>query len=110
MYTPSKERVPTAEEIEQAARDHNAKLGLEIERALAARDSRQRETRLPSCCPSCCRSIRGRVVEMVGRQQPGEARDALRTEVARQWITRDRDAAVEWMKSLENEAERRQPC
>ncbi len=45
---------------------------------------------------------------MVARQEPGEARDALRTEVARQWITRDRDAAVGWMKSLENEAERQQ--
>lgn len=38
---------------------------------------------------------------MVARQESGEARDALRDEVARQWITKDRDAAVEWMNSLE---------
>jgi hypothetical protein len=108
VYTPSKERVPTAEEIERQARDHNAMLGLEIERALAARDPRQRETAFTFLLPELLQVDPGRVVEMVARQEPGEARDALRTEVARQWITRDREAAVGWMKSLQNEAERRQ--
>jgi hypothetical protein len=108
VYIPSKERVPTAGEIERQARDHNATLGLEIERALAARDPRQRETAFTFLLPELLQVEPARVVEMVARQQPGEARDALRTEVARQWITRDREAAVGWMKSLENEAERQQ--
>jgi hypothetical protein len=108
VYIPSKERAPTAEEIERQARDHNARLGLEIERALAARDQRQRETAFTFLLPELLQVDPGRVVEMVARQQPGEARDALRTEVARQWITRDRDAAIGWMKSMENEAERQQ--
>ena len=43
---------------------------------------------------------------MVARQEPGEARDVLRDEVAQQWVTRDRDAAIRWMKSFENQAER----
>jgi hypothetical protein len=43
----------------------------------------------------------------MARQEPGEARDALRTEVTRQWIMQDRAAAVAWLHSLENEAERR---
>ncbi len=106
VYTPSKEHVPTAEEIERQARDHNAQVGLEIERALAARDPRQRETAFTFLLPELLQVDPGRVVEMVARQEPGEARDALRTEVARQWITRDREAAVAWMKSLQNEAER----
>jgi hypothetical protein len=106
VYTPSKERAPTAEEIERQARDHNARLGLEIERALAARDPHQRETAFTFLLPELLQVDPARVVEMVARQEPGEARDALRTEVARQWITRDREAAVGWMKSLQNEAER----
>jgi hypothetical protein len=108
VYIPSKEPVPTAEEIERQARDHNAQLGLEIERALAARDPRQRETAFTFLLPELLQVDPGRVVELVARQAPGEARDAFRTEVARQWITRDRDAAVAWMKSMENEAERQQ--
>ncbi len=43
----------------------------------------------------------GRAVALVARQKPGEARDVLRMEVARQWITRDRDAAIRWIKSLD---------
>ena len=108
VFAPAKERAPTAEEIERQARDHNARLGLEIERALAARDPQQRETAFTFLLPELLQVDPGRVVEMVSRQQPGEARDVLRTEVARQWITRDREAAVGWMKSMENEAERQQ--
>jgi hypothetical protein len=108
VFAPSKERAPTAEEIEQQARDHNAKLELAIERALAARDPHQRETAFTFLLPELLQVDPARVVEMVARQSPGEARDALRSEVARQWITRDRDAAVGWIKSLNDEAERRQ--
>lgn len=108
VYTPSKERAPTAEEIERQARDHNARLGLEIERALVSSNAQQRETAFTFLLPELLQVDPERVVDMVAKQQPGEVRDALRTEVARQWITRDRDAAVRWMKSLENESERQQ--
>jgi len=43
---------------------------------------------------------------LVARQAPGEARDVLRDEVAQQWVSRDRDAAVHWMKSLQDDRER----
>jgi len=98
---------PTEEEIERAARDHDDMLVREIERALAARDPQRRETVFTFLLPELLQFDPARVVEMVKRQEPGEARDALRTEVARHWIMRDVDATVGWMKSLQNEAERR---
>jgi hypothetical protein len=107
VYTPSKEPVPTTEEIDKAAREHNAQLGLAIERALVASNPQQRETAFTFLLPELLQVEPERVVAMVARQEPGEARDALRNEVARQWITRDRDAAIKWMKSLENTDERR---
>ena len=67
---------------------------LEIERALVARDPQQRETAFNFLLPELLQAEPQRVVDMVARQEPGEARDALRDEVARQWITRDRDAAI----------------
>jgi hypothetical protein len=100
IYTPSKERAPTAAEIETAAREHNAQLSLEIERALVARNPQQRETAFTFLLPELLQLEPERAVTMVAAQEPGETRDTLRNEVARQWITRDRDAAIKWMKSL----------
>ena len=37
---------------------------------------------------------------MVARQPPGEARETLLTEVTRQWMARDPEAAMRWMKTL----------
>ena len=81
-------------------------LALEIERALVARDPQHRETAFNLLLPELIRADPARVVDIVARQQPGEARDLLRDEVARQWITLDRDAATEWIGSLE-QSERR---
>ena len=106
VFEPAKDRAPTQEEIEKAARDHDAMLVREIERALAARDPQRRETVFTFLLPELLQFDPSRVVEMVKKQEPGEARDALRTEVVRHWIMRDVDATVRWMKSLENEAER----
>jgi len=108
VYTPSTERAPTAKEIAEEARDHNAQLALAIERALVARNPQQRETAFTFLLPELLQVEPERVVTMVAHQEPGEARDALRNEVARQWITRDRDAAIKWLKSLESEAEQRE--
>jgi hypothetical protein len=107
VFEPAKDPAPTEEEIERAARDHDDMLVREIERALAARDPQRRETVFTFLLPELLQFDPARVVEMVKRQEPGEARDALRTEVARHWIMRDVDATVGWMKSLQNEAERR---
>jgi hypothetical protein len=107
VFEPAKDLAPTEEEIERAARDHDDMLVREIERALAARDPQRRETVFTFLLPELLQFDPARVVEMVKRQEPGEARDALRTEVARHWIMRDVDATVGWMKSLPNEAERR---
>ena len=106
VFTPSRERAPTEREIDKASRERYAMVQAAIERALVARDPQQRETAFTFLLPELLQVEPARVVEMVKKQKPGEARDALRTEVARQWIMRDREAAVGWIKSLENDAER----
>lgn len=106
VYTPSKERAPTEKEIEQWAREHNGMLAMVIERALVSRDPQQRETAFAILMPELLQIDPQRVVAMLARQQPGEARDILRDEMARQWVVRDRDAAVDWMKSLVNDEQR----
>jgi len=105
-FTPSPERAPTEKEIDKATRQHYAELAMAIERALVARNPEQRETAFTFLLPELLQVEPQRVVEMVKKQEPGEARDALRNEVARQWIMRDREAAAAWIKSLENKAER----
>jgi hypothetical protein len=106
IYMSATERAPPAAEIQGAAR-RSDQLALEIERALVSRDPQQRETAFNVLLPELIQLEPERVVTMVARQEPGEARDLLRDEVARQWITRERDAAIAWMKSLEDEADRR---
>jgi len=80
--------------------DPPQQLVAEIERALVAVDPQQRETAFNSLLPELLREDPGSVVAMVARLAPGEPRDALRDEVTRQWITQDREAAVEWIGTL----------
>jgi len=105
-FTPSPERAPTEKEIDKASREHYAVLAMVIERALVASSPEQRETAFTFLLPELLQVEPTRVIEMVKKQKPGEARDALRNEVARQWVMRDREAAVAWIKSLENNTER----
>jgi len=107
IYTQSTEHAPSEAEIAELARGHNARLELEIENALAAKDAQRRETVFTFLLPELIQVDAGRVVAMVARQGPGEARDTLRREVTRQWIATDPDAAARWMKSLP-ESERRE--
>lgn len=81
-------------------------LALEIERALVSRDAAQRETAFAYLLPELLQAEPRRVAAMVAHQEPGEARDTLRTEVARLWITKDRDAAIAWMKTFEGAEQR----
>lgn len=92
---------PSNNEITSDGQERNRQLALSIERALVSRDSQHRETAFNLVLPELLREEPHRVIAMVARQEPGEARDALRDEVARQWITKNPDAAVEWMNSLE---------
>lgn len=103
IYTPSTERAPSAEEIARQLRDHNQRVELEIERALVAADPRKREAAFTFLLPELIQVEPERVVALVARQEPGETRDTLRTEVTRQWMSRDAPAAIAWMKTLNDE-------
>jgi hypothetical protein len=85
---------------------HDDAVVAEIERALASRDFTRRETAFTFLLPELIQMAPARVEDLVARQAPGEARDLLVTEVARQWVSWDREAAMQWLASL-NDAERR---
>lgn len=106
IYTPSREHAHSEEEIAALARDHNLRLEQQIELALVEGDAELREAAFTFLLPELVQVDPERVAAMVARQQPGEARDTLRNEVARQWIVRDPGGAVRWMKTL-SEDERR---
>ena len=100
IYTPSTEHAWSEEEIAQQAREHNARLEAEIERALISKDAQRRETVFTFLLPELLQVDPPRVIAMVARQRPGEARTTLIAEVTRQWIARDPAAAALWMKGL----------
>ena len=102
VFSDSRERAPTAEEIAEAARTKNQQLELAIERSLVARDPQQRETAFTFLLPELLQVEPKRVVAMVARQEPGEARNLLRDEVARLWIQTDVRTAADWIKSLDD--------
>ena len=102
VFTEVQEPVPDEAQIEARARDHTALLERQIESALAARDAQQREGAFSFLLPELLQVEPERVVAMVARQERGEPRDVLRDEVAQQWVGRDVDAAITWMKSLED--------
>jgi hypothetical protein len=106
IFTPAAEPAPTAEQIAAYAEGHNDLLVTEIERALATRNTLQREAAFTFLLPELLQVAPDLVVKMVARQDPGEARETLRTEVAQLWVSRDPAAAIAWMKSLD-EHERR---
>jgi hypothetical protein len=106
IYTPSREPAPSLEDIEREAREHDERLELDIERGLHSRDALARETAFAILMPELVQIAPERAVALFERQKPGEPRDTLRMELARQWITRDRDSAMRWMKTLA-EPERR---
>jgi hypothetical protein len=101
IHSPITQSAPSANDIVSEAPERNRQLAMEIDRALVSREPQQRETAFNFILPELLREEPDRVIAMVARQEPGEARDALRDEVARQWIIMDRDAAIEWMNSLE---------
>jgi hypothetical protein len=106
IYHDVQEHIPTEEEIERQALEHPAQLESSVESALRGGDAAQRETAFVFQLPELLQVAPGRVVALHARLEPGEARDQLRTEIARLWIGRDPRAAVSWMKSLDGEERR----
>jgi hypothetical protein len=106
IYHESKEPAPTVEEIERDAAEHTAKLQWEIEQALAGKDASRREAVFVFLLPELLQVEPQRVVAMVANQKPGDARERLRTEVAKQWVVRDLPAAARWMSTLEDRERR----
>jgi len=101
IYHESRERAPGVEEIAAQAKTRYQTLEREIERALHGRDPQQREAAFTFLLPELIQVEPERVVALFERQKPGEARETLRSEIARQWTVRDLHAAVAWMKSLD---------
>jgi len=108
VTAPSPESAPSGPESSSSTAERSERLALEIESALVARDPQQRETAFNFLLPELLQLEPARVIAMVARQEPGETRDALRDQVARQWIARDRDATVRWLHTLPGETERRE--
>lgn len=106
IYMLSKEVAPGEAEIVEMARGHNQRLEDAIGRALNEKDAGQREAAFTFVLPELVQVDPDRVVTMVEKLEPGEARDTLRTEVTRQWIARDPGAAIRWMKTLPEEERR----
>ena len=106
IYTPSRERAPTAREIARDARNHNEMLAKAIERSLVARNPQQRETAFTFLLPELLQvepAACGRNGEQAGARR--DARCAAK-QVAQTWITSDREAAVAWIRSLEGSEQR----
>jgi len=106
IYLASTEVAPDETEIEAEARTHNRRIALVLERALLSGGNEDREAAFTFLMPELLQIEPKLVVDLFDAQEPGEARDVLRTELARQWISRDPDAAVAWMKSLEGRERR----
>jgi hypothetical protein len=99
----AREPARAAVETTTVSADRDRQMALQIESALGSSDAGRRETAFAALLPELLRTGPARLVEMVARQPPGENRDALRDELARQWITRDTEAAVGWLQSLGEE-------
>jgi hypothetical protein len=100
-----RERAIQAVDAAFAAHDRQRELALTIERALVARDAARRETVFASLLPDLLAADPGRAVAILARLPPGEERDALRAEIARNWVARDAEATLVWIESLDEDRE-----
>jgi hypothetical protein len=101
VFHPATDPAPTQEEIEREDLERNDRLVRGIERALRSSDAVERETAFTHLVPRLLQFEPARVTDLVARLEPGEARDTLRPEVARLWITRDFPAADGWLETLD---------
>jgi hypothetical protein len=105
VFAESPEPAPGEDEIEMTARERTGVLQASIERALAERDPQQLEAVFTFLLPELLQVDPARAVSMYQDIESGKGRDLLRSEIARQWIGRDPEAAMAWIESLD-EAER----
>jgi hypothetical protein len=95
------EWIPSEEDIEREARDHNALLTVEVEKALGTADIVRRETVFVHIVPELLQVEPQRLIDLHARLEPGRQREMLCAEIAGQWTNSDPAAAARWMKSLE---------
>ena len=100
------ESSPGTEALHQGLHETRRQHELEIERALVSNNPQQRDAAFGVALPELLELDPGGVVDLVARQE-GDTRNILRDEVVRLWIRNDRDAAVIWIGSFENEWERK---
>lgn len=103
IYHDVDEPVPSEEDIERAAREHNALMAQEIENALSTKDAVRRETVLTYLLPELLQVEPQRLIDLHATLKPGSARDLLRTEMAEQWASSNPVAAARWMNALEDD-------
>jgi len=103
---PTAEAQPLTAESHQGLHETGGQRLLEIERALVSNNPQQRDAAFGVALPELLKLDPASVIELVARQE-GETRNILRDEVVRLWIRQDRDAAVIWMGSFEQEWERK---
>jgi hypothetical protein len=101
IYHEVDEWIPSEEDIEREARDHNALLAAEVEKALSTPDIVRRDTVFVHIVPELLQVEPQRLTDMHARLEPGPQREMLGTEIAQQWTNTDPIAATVWMKSLE---------
>lgn len=106
IYEESKETALDADEIAAEAATHLQRVALTVERALHSNDRDAREAAFTFLMPELVQIEPALVVAMVAAQDPGEPRDTLRTELVRSWVSRDPDAAIAWIKSLDDHERR----
>jgi hypothetical protein len=107
VFSESKEPFFDPDQVERYARDRPAQLQSEIESALAGGDAQRIEAVFTFLLPELLQLDARRVAAMVDAMDPGHRRDLLRDELARQWISRDPAAAIQWIEGLQSESERR---
>ncbi len=90
----------------RGSEERNRGLARALEGALLSRAAHRREIAFAMLLPDLIAADAGKVIAILARQQPGETRDLLRDEIARQWVRQDRDSAIAWMKSLDDPADR----
>jgi hypothetical protein len=105
-YSPAWEAAPAAAPT-GGSEERNRGLALAIEGALGSRDASRLDTAFATLLPQLIAADAGNVAAILARQQPGETRDLLRDEIARHWVRHDRDSAIAWMKSLDDQTDRK---
>jgi hypothetical protein len=86
---------------------HATQVGRALERALESGDPARRETAFNALLPELLAVDPDAATRLWARQPTGEARDLLREELVRQWVIIDRERALDWIGTIDDEADRK---